>query len=194
MHLRRHSFFYLLPSTFCILLLLLPSCTTPPTPYQPISRDGGYTQVRTSPNTYTVNFTGNAETPYPRAYDFALLRACEIGQQLGFSWLVIEGQTDNSSRQVLQGPTSSQTIGTAVGPYGTTFIGTTTTFPNQTTEFRPGVGLSLSYYTDQPTGKFLPNSIFNIADTLASLRAKYNLSANLTPLPPATGNTTTPQG
>ncbi len=160
-----------------------------------MARDGGYTQSKTGPSSYNVNFVGNAETSYPRAYDFALLRACEVGTQLGFTWLAIDGQTDNSQRTVLQGPSSSQTIG-SVGPYGGPFVGTTLYMPNQTTEFRPGVGLSVTFYNDKPTGKFLPNSVFNIADTLASLRAKYNLSANLTPLPPpgnttVTGNSTT---
>jgi hypothetical protein len=170
-----------------IACLLLSSCTVPPTPYQSISRDGGYTQSRTGTDSYAVGFTGNPETVYTRAYDFAILRACEIGQQLGYSWFVVEGQSDNSSRQVLNGPSTSQTFGTAVGPG--LFVGTTTTFPNQTTEFRPGVQLSITYYHDKPAGTFLANTVFNITDTLASLRAKYNLSPNLTPLPPP-GNTT----
>jgi len=176
-------------SDLCSLLLclLLSSCAVPPTPYQPISRDGGYTQTRTGPDSYNVGFTGNPETVYARAYDFAVLRTCEIGQQLGYTWFVVEGQSDNSSRQVIQGPSSSQTFGTAVGPG--LFVGTTTTFPNQTTEFRPGVQLSITYFHDKPAGTFLPNTVFNIADTLASLRAKYNLSPSLTPIPPA-GNTT----
>jgi len=171
-----------------IACLLLSSCAGPPTAYQPVSRDGGYTQNKTGPAAYTVSFIGNPETSYPRAYDFAVLRAAEIGSQLGFTWFVIEGQADNSQRQVVQSPTTTQTFGT-IGPGGT-FIGNSIYFPNQTTEFRPGVQLSITYYTDKPTGKFLPNSVYNVADTLASLRAKYNLSANLTPLPPVTGNTT----
>jgi hypothetical protein len=180
-----HFAFCILISTFC---LLLSSCANPPTPYQPISRDGGYTQSKTGPNSYLVGFTGNPSTPYPRAYDFALLRAAQIGQQLSYSWFVVEGQADNSQRQVLQGPTTSQTFGTTVGPYGGTFIGTTTTFPNQQTEFRPGVQLTVTYYNDQPTGHFLANSVFNIAETIPSLQAKYGLNASYAPIAP--GNST----
>jgi hypothetical protein len=200
---RAHSAFRTPRSSFIIYplaiisCLLLSSCSSPPTAYQPVSRDGGYTQTKTGPTAYTVSFIGNPETPYPRAYDFAVLRAAEIGSQLGFTWFAIEGQADNSQRQVVQSPTTTQTFGT-IGPGGT-FIGNSIYFPNQTTEFRPGVQLSITYYSAKPAGAFLTNSLCNVADTLASLRAKYNLSANLTPLLAApgnttAGNTTVPQG
>jgi len=107
------------------------------------------------------------------------LRAAEVGKQLNFSWFDIEGTTDKSSRQTIEMPTTNQTIGTVygggVGGAGGFFTGTTTTFPNQATLFRPGVELSVKYYEAKPDGRVL--DVHNVDETIAALRAKYALDA-----------------
>ena len=76
-----------------LIPFLLMGCATP---YQKLGDEGGYLQQKVGEEIYKVTFRGNGWTEYKRAQDFALLRAAEIGRELGYSHLTIEGEEDCS--------------------------------------------------------------------------------------------------
>ena len=81
------------------------------TPYQPMGDAGGYYHQKIAENTYIVGFSGNTLTDYQTTYDFAVLRAAEIGEKLQYRYFAIEGQEDKSTTEVVDsGSTSDTTI------------------------------------------------------------------------------------
>lgn len=87
-----------------------------PTPYQPMGRSGGFEETKLSPNSWRVNFAGNAATGTARAEDFVLLRSAEIALQNGFRYFVI---ADQASRSEISTFTTGGTTQTYPNTYGT---------------------------------------------------------------------------
>lgn len=59
------------------------------TSYHSTSTTGGYSDTQLSPDEFRVVFAGNGYTTYDQARDFALLRACELTVQHGFTFFTI---------------------------------------------------------------------------------------------------------
>jgi hypothetical protein len=143
-----------------------------PTPYQPMGDAGGYYHQKIAENTYIVGFSGNTLTDYQTTYDFAVLRAAEIGEKLQYRYFAIEGQEDKSTTEVVDsGSTSDTTIKSHNS--GKKYDVTTTTTPNQTSYTRHRVELKIVYFEDKPNGRYV--ELYEISSKGAEIRAKYNL-------------------
>ena len=57
--------------------------------YQKDNGSGGYTEEKVSNDTYTIGFDGNEYNKKDKTYDYALLRAAELGQKNGFDYFAI---------------------------------------------------------------------------------------------------------
>jgi hypothetical protein len=78
------------------LALLMAACATP-TPYQPMTLEGGYTHTRLGANMLNVVFQGNAHTPWQTAENYALYRAAELSLESGFDYFVVVGGSSAAS-------------------------------------------------------------------------------------------------
>lgn len=139
------------------------------------STSGGFYEERIAENNYIVRFNGNGFTSDEIAYDYALLRAVEIGYELGFSFMLLNGSKDTgtTTKGSMTLPQTSTTSG-FVG--GTSYYGTTTSYDTTTYDInKPGYDLNVLYFEDKPEGRFLSTSLFNITDSLYKLRAKHNI-------------------
>lgn len=156
-----------------IICLHLSACASQGTAYQPMAWDGGYFHEKLSEDEYIVGFHGNSFTAYQIVSDYALLRAAEIGDKLGYQYFSIDAQTDKSRSIEYQGTSTSTTTGTAYPIGGTiNYSGTTITTPSSYTEFKPRVHLRVKYFTNKPEGRFL--ELRNVAKEMAELKAKYS--------------------
>ncbi|MBC8205953.1 MAG: hypothetical protein H8E68_02240 [Kiritimatiellaeota bacterium] len=97
---------------FLGLCSLLFGCATP---YQPVGSAGGYFHKRLAENVYSITFKGNGFSSYKQVYNYTLLRACEIGDELGYTHMVIEGQDDCTRTTTVDMGANSYTTGSAYG-------------------------------------------------------------------------------
>jgi hypothetical protein len=63
-----------------LCIFLATGCATPPTPYQPLNRAGGYAEQLLEDGTWRVQFAGNAVTDRDTVENYLLYRAAEIAQ------------------------------------------------------------------------------------------------------------------
>jgi len=158
-----------------LFVTFISGCASYPTPYQEICETGGYYHQRLAKDTYKVVFRGNGFTEYRRAYDFALLRAAEICDQLGYTHFVIEGQDDKTSTTVVDLGSTSYTSGSLYGYGGSaSYYGTTRTSSFLMPITRPRVELVACYFEGKPTGLYL--EIFEAKSVIEKLREKYGLN------------------
>ncbi|MFB3890537.1 MAG: hypothetical protein ACE15C_00795 [Phycisphaerae bacterium] len=150
------------------VLLISYGCATP---YQELGEAGGYLQKKLTEDTYQVTFHGNGYTNRPRVRDFALLRAAEIGRQLGYAYLTVEGEEDCSRTSIANMGSTSHTTGT-VYPSGF-YTGTTTSYEPDVPVVKPGVILQVRYYEGEPAGRHLES--YRVDDAINTIRAKYKL-------------------
>lgn len=159
---------------FLMTLVFLFGCATP---YQKIGDTGGYQHLKLAEDVYRVTFLGNGFTEYNRAYDFALLRAAEIGKELGYSHFTVEGQEDCSGTTVVDMGSTSHTSG-SVYAYGgsASYYGTTTTQSSKMPVKKPGVVLFVKYYEGEPKGRHL--EIHIAQNVINSMEEKYGFKLN----------------
>lgn len=88
------------------LALMLASCATTPTPYQPYRGEsasgvhGGYSEQRLAPDRYIVRFHGNEWTSRDRVEGYLLYRAAELTVQGGYDWFtMVDRYTEKEVRQ-----------------------------------------------------------------------------------------------
>jgi hypothetical protein len=136
--------------------------------------DGGYEQQRISENEYLVSFHGNSFTKYETVVDFALLRAAEIGEKLGYEYLSVEARGDRSRSIQVEGTTSSTTTGSGykVGN-AVSYTANTTTTPSTYTAFKPRMEVRVRYFVTKPEGRFL--ELHRVPDVLREIRAKHEI-------------------
>jgi len=66
------------------------------TGYHARNSDGGYSEVRTNPDSFIVSFNGNGCTKSEECVKYVLLRASELTIKNGFKYFVILSQSDDS--------------------------------------------------------------------------------------------------
>lgn len=125
------------------LLVIIGGCATP---YRPISTGGGSYYQKIQENVYRVGFRGNVAISFNQAYEYSLLRAAEIGRQLGYSHFVVESQEDKSKREYIDYETSVR---------------------------KPRIEIVAHYYEGIPTGRHL--EIHEAEKVIQELSSKYNL-------------------
>lgn len=159
---------------FLLTLVFLIGCATP---YQKLGDTGGYQHLKLGEDVYRVTFRGNGFTKYKRAYDFALLRAAEIGKKLGYSHFTVEGEEDSSKTTIVDMGSTSHTSGSVYG-YGNSasYYGTTTTQSNKMPVKKPSVVLFVQYYEREPEGRHL--EIHIVENVINSMEAKYGFKLN----------------
>ncbi|WP_413533330.1 CC0125/CC1285 family lipoprotein [Empedobacter brevis] len=57
--------------------------------YQKDNGAGGYTEQKVNNNTYIISFDGNEHNKKNKTFDYALLRAAEIGQRNNFDYFAV---------------------------------------------------------------------------------------------------------
>jgi hypothetical protein len=154
-----------------ILLTLFVGCATS---YQGMGDTGGYYHQKLSEDIYRIGFRGNGFTPFKRAKDLALLRASEVGSQLGYTYMSVEGSEDLSKTSIVDTGSTSYTTGTAYG-YGNTgyYSGTTNTYSNSVAVKKPQVEFVVKYFEGQPKERLL--EVYEIAPLMAELKTKHKI-------------------
>lgn len=156
-----------------ILLGLVAGIAGCATPYQAMNWDGGYQQRQIADDQYVVGFRGNSFTQYQDVRDFALLRAAEIGEKLGFKYLAVLGDNDRSSTTQVDMGSTSYTTGVV---YGGTISTTTQTSNDTIPAFKPGINLSVKYFTNRPEQKYL--QLYEISSVKSELEKKHGTHVN----------------
>lgn len=149
------------------ITLFLTACAG--TAYQPVGTDmtGGYYHEKHATNYYTVGFVGNGFSSDKQVYDFTMLRAAELGQELGYKYFIVEGVRDKTSYTKSEGPTTI----TATPTFGGGFTGTA--YSNTTTIAKPGYSLNVRYYDKEPSAREGKN--YQVASVIEDLKAKHGL-------------------
>jgi hypothetical protein len=174
------------------MLLALAGCAA--TPYQPVNAQGyGYAEQPAADGGYIVVFVANTATSEQRARDFALLRAAELGADLGYGYIKVMNSrsgavmlapqrrpTDSSAVPDIQ-PTramSSNMMGSMGRGYGGSNgggYGSGMTLPSSSPGGDPArAGVVMVRFGDQDTAG---TGLQPIAPLLARLRAEYGLAA-----------------
>ena len=73
-----------------VFILTLASCNNSnAVAYQKDNGSGGYTEEKVNNDTYIISFDGNEHNKKDRNFDYALLRAAEIGERNNFDYFAI---------------------------------------------------------------------------------------------------------
>ena len=151
------------------LFAVLAGCATP---YQPTGTAGGYYHKVLAENTYIVGFSGNGFTDRSTARDFALLRAAEIGKQLGYDHMVVLGADDQSRTEDIKfGAPTANTYGTI---NGNSYSGTTTYNSNEVPVYKPKIEISVLFSEGHPRGRHL--EVLRISDVIQTLKNRHGLN------------------
>ncbi|MDP0495230.1 MAG: hypothetical protein Q7Q73_03380 [Verrucomicrobiota bacterium JB024] len=143
------------------------------TTYGPLGGDGGYYEQKLSPDTYIVGFSGNDVTSYEDVQRYAFVRAIDIGAQLEYKYMEIEGEWDNSGTYQLGLPQNTFTSGTATTyPTGTAYTssysGFSTGGPSTVPVRVPGYEMRVKYYKDKPEHPAL--KLYDIDENVVLIR------------------------
>lgn len=151
----------------CMFSLFLSACATP---YQPADRQGGYSHYQVNESGYIVTFVGNGLTDKERANDFARLRAAQIGKQLGYKYVAIVGEIDQSSSQIVSLGSHSTTTVTS---YGSGATANTTSVPLIAAAYRPATSIGALYFMEVPDKRYL--ELYDIDLLIPGLKEKYGI-------------------
>jgi hypothetical protein len=155
-----------------LFILNTGGCATP-TPYQPRNSNGGYTDRRYAHDIFGIEFYGNHSTPNVTAYDYAMLRACEVTLQNGFNYFCVTWSTDAGEKTQLQPVTTSFTTG-SVGPYGA-ISATTRSVTRQGEVFRPGTAIQIRCFKYLPRQSAGVGALMNAQSFQKELRTEYQI-------------------
>ncbi len=73
-----------------VFILTLASCNnSKAVAYQKDNGSGGYTEEKVNNDTYIISFDGNEHNKKDRNFDYALLRAAEIGERNNFDYFAV---------------------------------------------------------------------------------------------------------
>lgn len=128
-----------------LTLTLLAGCATP---YQPQGATGGFSELQLDSDSWRITFNGNGFSNAQRAQDFAMLRACQITLEHGFTCFSIIRQQDQTEHSQFTTPGSTYTTANV---YGNSYQSTTTYYPGQTYNInKPSSGLVIKAYASKP--------------------------------------------
>lgn len=139
------------------------------TVYQPLGTDmtGGYYHQKYETNYYNVGFVGNGFSDANQVYDYTMLRAAELGRELGFKYFIVEGMSDETTDIEIDGPTTV----TATPTYNGGFTGTA--YTNTTTVSKPGYSLDIRYYDAKPSPR--DGQSYSVQGVSSDLKTKYGI-------------------
>ena len=153
----------LLSIVFCALLQ---GCAS--SYYKPGSGGGfGYYERMIHEDYYEVSYLGDKNVSHEMAYDYAVLRALEIGKNLGFEYMLVDSAQDS---------TKSRSSRSCVSHKGSILDGTLECAEYMT--FRatlPGYKIIVRYSDEPPMGRYLPEKLFLIRSSYIALQHKYGI-------------------
>ncbi|MFT3866858.1 MAG: hypothetical protein QM715_00035 [Nibricoccus sp.] len=164
-----------------ILPLLFSACTSN-TPYQRIGnrKEGGYSFVRHSKDTYSVTYQGAEYSKPEQIYDYALLRSAELTVESGYKYFVVNSDNDRSRNSTRYTPGSP---GFRTMEHGITSTGRTYTYSSYTPGFSGSVStvrvpiytLMIKMYPAKEGIQAPENYIYEAAPLIIQLKAKHQL-------------------
>lgn len=113
------------------LTLFLSGCVTRYKPYS-FFNCGGYSEIKTTEDSYIVEFQGNALTSKGEVIQYALLRAAELTRENGYAYFCVQSTNDNTQRS-----TYGNTYGSSI---------------HLNTVEHPGVVITINCFKDKPQG------------------------------------------
>ncbi len=127
-----------------IFSFILTSCATK---YQPSSFfSGGYSEIRTTSDTFLVSFNGNGFTSKQRALRFALLRASELAVQNNYHYFSILSTIDDT-KSSMHAHTYNRASGSKEASNYSSNSSSSTDFY---TVDQPCINLTIKCYKDKP--------------------------------------------
>ena len=144
-----------IPMLFIIFgTLLLTGCASSLYGYGPLAgSDVGYWERRVKKNYYEVGFQGDENTSFETAYDFAFLRALEVGKTLGYEYMLLTSAKDKTKSR----SSSYQTGGVC--------------FPN--VSGKNVCQIRVQYFERPPESRFLPENFSLIRSSRIAMLHKY---------------------
>lgn len=143
------------------------------TRYQPMGDTGGYYNEKVDDKTYIVGVHGNGFTSRQTVKEMARLRAAEIGMQLKYEYLSIDGESHDSKISAMNLGSTSNTYGTYDSSTGG-FYGTTYTNNNTMYVSKPRIQLKVVYYHEMPTEPML--EIHKLHDLFNEYATRYGIT------------------
>jgi len=135
--------------------------------------------MRVEEAVYQVSFYGNANTSLEKVKDFALMRAAELGLNMGYTYFTVVGEenrTEWSETKVLTQNDNSHNEN-----HGGILIGGRPLFHadeyhyETRTSFEPGIMFLVTYFEEYPTGEGLQNPVLECAATFQKLQFDYEI-------------------
>lgn len=138
--------------------------------YGPLGKDGGYSSMRRSIETWSVRYTGDTKMTGSTVRDLVLLRCSEISKEAGKSWFSILEKV-NESGHITEGTSFSgpQTAQISSGWSGgvDNLTGSRTVDAKFISQYRFEIKCS----QEKPSLE----DVYNATETASELRTKYNI-------------------
>jgi hypothetical protein len=142
------------------IVVALAGCATA---YQERGFTGGFSETLLAPDTFKVQFSGNAYTTAERASDFVILRAADKSMELGCSYFGVANEANGAS-------VGSASIGSAGwGQHGAW------AFSSTIPVVKPHTALLVKCFREQQPGI----NLFDAHFIDQSIRSKYGLKPNV---------------
>lgn len=166
-------------------ILLLPflfaACSSH-TPYQRIGnrKEGGYSFIRHSKDSYSVTYQGAEYSKPKQIYDYALLRSAELTVESGYKYFVVNSDNDRSRNSTRYVPGSP---GFRTMEHGVTSTGRMYSYSSYTPGFSssmvnvrvPIYTLMIKMYAAKEGLQIPANYIYEAAPLIIELKAKHKL-------------------
>jgi hypothetical protein len=132
----------------------------------------GYYDKRLSDDEFVVGYKGRTVTTSKNVNDYALMRAAEIGNTMGYKYFAVIGKEDKTETVVTDYGTTTSTKGKVSGKGDSKKIkGDTYTYKNQTKDTYPKIELTVRYFSGKPKKKYL--RLYPVSGTFEKIQAKY---------------------
>lgn len=93
--------------------ILLSGCSTS---YQASGLNGGYSEIKKTPESFIVVFKGNRSTSYEKVMEYALKRATELTLKNGYKYFSVISSTDHTENYSYSNTAKTKLLGNIVKP------------------------------------------------------------------------------
>lgn len=93
--------------------MLFSGCSTS---YQASGLNGGYSEIKKTPDSFIVVFKGNRFTPYEKVMEYALKRAAELTLKNGYKYFSVISSTDRTESYSYSNASKTKLLGNVVKP------------------------------------------------------------------------------
>jgi hypothetical protein len=128
-----------------IISALLVSCSTG---YHSRNFAGGYSEIRTNPDSFIITFTGNSYTSSERVFKYSLLRASELTLKNEYAYFIIVSSVDQSSSYNYSNITNTINEIASVYNNSSQSYGSTSVYSG--TVVKPGASIAIKCFKEKP--------------------------------------------